>query len=93
MVVFLNSYSGNAKQSGKPYTRYSLGKVEKDEKGFLVMRTYDYFTKSGEPLKGTEGLQFGDVIKPEFAGDELMGERPDLVGIVKVSGSPYTVLL
>lgn len=91
MVIYVGNQNGKSKTTGNPYYRYTLVEVSQDEKDGdkLQGRVYDFFAESEIDVSA---LQFGDVVKAEFETRSELSERKTLVGLRKISDSPYILL-
>ena len=92
MVVFLGNQSGKSKTTGNPYHRYTLLEVsteEKGEGGKLVGRVHEFFADSEIDVSK---LECGDIVKAKFEERSELDERRSLVGLEKVSESPFRLL-
>lgn len=82
--IYAGSFSGKAKESGKPFNKISL--VGMTNNG---VRTFECFTDGGKELPNQKELQFGDVVIPEYEESIYPGGRPSLGGLQIVSKTPY----
>lgn len=85
-VVYLGSFCGKSKESGKPFFMYKLAQVSEDvESGALTGRVKDFFAPRGIDV---DELQFGDIVEPVWEQDDF-GQNPRLIDLNIVSCSPY----
>lgn len=85
MVVFISSFKGTSKK-GNEFQSVTLLEVKdsaKEKK--LVGRTVDFFVNDLD----CSGLQCGDVVKAEFQESELLGGKPELVGLEKGNSNVF----
>ena len=80
-VVYLGSYSGKSKTTGKPYNMVTLGELSDDGES----RVKQYFTQD----EICEDLIFGDVVKASFIEGKFLGDTPRLNSLVFVSISCF----
>ena len=83
--IYAGSFSGKAKESGKPFNKISL--VGTTQTGGV--RIFECFTDGGNELPNHKELQFGDVVIPEYEDSIYPGGRPTLCGLQIVSKTPY----
>jgi hypothetical protein len=86
LVIFVKSFDGKAKETGREFHCYTLAQLKENEKGFLTGYVKDFYTD--EALDVT-GLSFGDIVDVDFVEPEFLGGKPKLCGIDKVFDSPY----
>lgn len=84
--IYAGSFSGNARESGKPFNRISI--VGMTPNG---IRTFDCFTEGGKKLSNQDELKFGDVVIPEYEDSMYPGGRSILSGLQVVSKTPYNL--
>lgn len=84
--IYAGSFSGNARESGKPFNRISI--VGMTPNG---TRTFDCFTEGGKKLPNQDELQFGDVVIPEYEDSMYPGGRSTLSGLQVVTKTPYNL--
>lgn len=84
--IYVGSFSGVSKDSGRPFNRVSI--VGKTDRG---LRTFDLFTEGGEKLPNQDKLQFGDVVRAEYKDSPYPGGRSSLCGLEVVTQTPYNL--
>lgn len=84
-VVFLGSFSGVGKQSGKKYQQVKLATIVSDTEG---IKSYirDYFVDVEMNL---QGFQFGDIVNVSLGVPMYIGGMPPIEAITLVEASPY----
>ena len=88
LIVFVKSFDGKAKETGREFHCYTLAQLKLDDNGVLNAYVKDFY--SDKPLD-VKSLNFGDVVEPDFADPEFFGGKPVLCGIEKLLTSPFIV--
>ena len=86
MVIFIESYNGKSKTSGKDYYRITLAECKTNENKKVEGYVKVFFTE--KPLN-VENLNFGDVVEATFSAPMQLGGNPVLTDVVKVMDTPY----
>ena len=86
MVIFIESYNGKSKTSGKDYHRITLAECKADEQNKVTGYVKVFFTE--KPLN-VESLNFGDVVEVKFSEPQQLGGNPVLTDVVKIMDTPY----
>lgn len=84
-VVFLSSFSGVGKTSGKKFQQVKLATIVPDTEG---IKSYirDYFVDVEMNL---QGFQFGDIVNVQLGAPMYIGGMPPIEEITLVEVSPY----
>lgn len=86
-VIFLGSFEGKSKTSGRDFFCYKLAAIElKDDK--IVGFVKDIFAKEKIDVSG---FSFGDIVIPVFEESGILGGQPQLVDIEKDKDYPANV--
>lgn len=87
MVVYLSSFRGKGKASGKDYFRVSLAEISDD--GDVYQKDFFIDINNDKLIDKFSDLVFGDIVDVVFAATSALSNRMDIVDVNRKVRSPY----